>query len=128
MDLMPKAISLGQNLVFTFSPENTVQKGFHSRLIQKIENECQGKIYFIKLKCSDEEKLRRVDNSSRKEFNKLTDKELYKQLLQNNSVYDHLDNLNDEGVESNRKELIISTEELEVGEVVEKIWEFIGNK
>ncbi len=68
-----------QSFIFTFHPEKTVQVDLLPRLQQIIE-ECGGAVQYIELICPDEEVERRLPSSSREQFGKLRDVELYRVL------------------------------------------------
>ncbi|MCG8413304.1 MAG: AAA family ATPase [Pseudomonadales bacterium] len=68
-----------QSFIFTFHPEKTVQEDLLPRLQQIIED-YDGAVQYIELVCPDEEVERRLPNSTREQFGKLRDVELYKQL------------------------------------------------
>ena len=63
-----------QNLIFTFSPEDTVTPIFIPSLVRIIENE-QNKIHFVKLTCLPEELKKRILNPSREIYEKVKNTE-----------------------------------------------------
>lgn len=68
-----------RNLIFTFSPENTVPPTFVEKAAAAVEQN-GGKVLFVRLLCSDEEQERRLDSPSRSEFGKLRSVELLRQI------------------------------------------------
>lgn len=71
------ASEVKQSFIFTFNPENTVEPALIEKLDEIVRNS-GGDVLYIELKCSDDEVLRRIDNDSRKQFGKLTDKAVYR--------------------------------------------------
>lgn len=67
------------SLIFTFSPEATVQHGFPTRAAKVVED-LGGAVHFVQLKCSDVELKRRIGNESRRAFKKLSSASEYCQL------------------------------------------------
>jgi hypothetical protein len=59
------------SLIFTFAPENTVQRGFPARVAAAVE-EAGGRVRFVRLLVSEAEQERRVVEASRREFHKLS--------------------------------------------------------
>lgn len=67
------------SLIFTFNPEGTVRERFIQDAITAVES-AGGKIFFIELTCAEAELERRIGDTSRKEFGKLTSVEQYRSL------------------------------------------------
>eukprot|EP01040_Poterioochromonas_malhamensis_P008673 gene8673-9385_t len=79
LSMIPDAIREGKNIIFTFSPDVTVNEDFPRILKERIEN-AGGKLVGVKIVCPNEEELvQRI--SSRTEFEKLKSAELYHQLV-----------------------------------------------
>ena len=98
------------DLIFTFAPEKTVPNDFPSKVKNLLE-ENGGKVIFIELKCSIAELEKRLTNSSRQSFGKLSSLELFRQL-------------NSEGVFNQPKitaDFIVDTTNLSPTETAKKI-------
>lgn len=78
-EVMLDAVRTGTNVIFTFAPEKTVSREFVPRLTNQII-EAGGAISFVELKCQEETIERRLGESSRFEFGKLTSVEEYRAL------------------------------------------------
>jgi len=61
----------GRSLVFTFTPEPTVPRGFAERVRRSVES-LGGSVLFVRLDISAEEQERRIENADRRAFNKLS--------------------------------------------------------
>ena len=66
-------------LIFTFAYDRTVSDSFIGK-VQSIVESSGGEVLFVELTCSREELERRLTNSSRQEFGKLTSLELFREL------------------------------------------------
>jgi chloramphenicol 3-O-phosphotransferase len=66
-------------LIFTFNPERTVRERFIQDTLDVVQS-AGGKVVFVELTCSETELERRMEDSSRKEFGKLTSLEQYQSL------------------------------------------------
>ena len=77
------AVKNQQSLIFTFAPERTVKPDFVSRTRQIVEKN-GGSIIFIELICPESEILGRIENPNRKTSGKISQKDLYQQLKQQN--------------------------------------------
>lgn len=74
-----EAAKANQSFIFIFHPEATVTPQLIQDLVTIIESN-GGSIYFVELICSRAEILNRLGNTSRSEFGKLTDPELYRAI------------------------------------------------
>ena len=83
--MIPAAIEEHSNVIFTFSPDTTVKEEYPAKLQELVEN-VGGKLIGIKILCGDDEIDRRM--SSRVDFEKLKDVELY-HVLKNNGAFDY---------------------------------------
>ena len=63
------AAKTGRSMIFTFTPEGSVERGFPERVRAVIESN-GGRVCFVRLVVSDEEQERRIDNPSRMAFAK----------------------------------------------------------
>ncbi|MGB7548328.1 MAG: hypothetical protein WBM14_11305 [Terracidiphilus sp.] len=66
-------------LIFTFAPEATVRPMFIRKTLSTVSN-AGGEVDFIELTCPLAELKRRIDNPSRREYQKLTSVALFEQL------------------------------------------------
>jgi len=66
-------------LIFTFAPEATVRPGFVANAHRTVA-ECGGEVEFVELICPDAELKLRMENASRRGFQKLASVELFEQL------------------------------------------------
>ncbi len=73
-------------IIFTFTPENTVPQAFIDDLFAGFE-QAGAAIHCVELTCPDAEIERRLDSASRREFGKVTDAALYRQL-RDDGVFD----------------------------------------
>lgn len=73
------AARAGRSFVFTFNPEATVDPGLIGRL-EAIVSAAGGRVWYVELRCAEEEIERRIGNASRTRFGKLTDLETYRSL------------------------------------------------
>lgn len=77
LGLIKKCIKTGLDLIFTFTYGIETYQGKEDNLflqqVKKIVDQSDGVIYFIRLYCSKEEQHKRLQEKSRKKFNKLTD-------------------------------------------------------
>src|SRR4051812_23397821 len=65
-----EAAGAGRSLVFTFTPEATVDPAFPDRAVSTVEAHA-GLVHFVALQVSASEQERRIDNEDRRRFNKL---------------------------------------------------------
>jgi len=79
LSVMLRACTEKPGLIFTFTPERTVSKGFLNRLVQKA-TQCGAGVRLVELVCSEREIEQRLANSSRKKFGKLNSIEEYRKL------------------------------------------------
>lgn len=66
-------------LIFTFAPESTVPHDFPEK-VRKLLSENNGQVIFVELKCSTAELEKRLTDSSRSKFGKLSSVELFREL------------------------------------------------
>ena len=66
-------------LIFTFAPEKTVCPTFIERTVTTVTMR-GGQVHFVELVCPLSELTNRIDNSSRREYQKLASVELFHQL------------------------------------------------
>ncbi len=66
-------------LVFTFAPETTVRPQFLTNAIKTVEN-YGGEVDFVQLICPISELKQRLENESRKQYQKLASVDLFEQL------------------------------------------------
>ena len=71
-----EAANAKRSFIFTFHPEATVDPTLIEELVS-IVDAGGGRILFVELQCSAATILSRLDNDSRHQFGKLTDKSLY---------------------------------------------------
>ena len=67
------------SLIFTFNPERTVRDSFIQETSDSVEA-AGGQVIFVELTCAEAELERRLEDTSRKEFGKLTSLEQYRSL------------------------------------------------
>lgn len=79
LSIFDDAAKVDRSLLFTFTPEATVQAGFPARVSASIKAN-GGKVHFVRLAVSVEEQERRIAAASRHEFRKLTDVESLRRL------------------------------------------------
>jgi hypothetical protein len=80
LDVMGEAARTGlPGLVFTFVPERTVRPTFVPSLVERVRN-AGGVVHFVKLECPDTEVERRLDDPSRRAFQKLRSVDLFRSL------------------------------------------------
>ncbi|NNE67190.1 MAG: AAA family ATPase [Pyrinomonadaceae bacterium] len=79
LDGFAAAAESGQSFVFTFNPETTVAQETLDRLEKAVTGNA-GRVFYVELKCDEEEIEKRLTRKSREEFGKLTDLDLYRQL------------------------------------------------
>ena len=104
------------SLIFTFSPERTVQASFIQDTLDAVEP-FGGKVRFIELICPIDELERRIESSSRAEFNKLRSLERFRQIRQaEKHLYPQLPNSG----------LTIDTSQMSPQEAACRIFEFIS--
>lgn len=102
------------SLIFTFSPEQTVQTSFIQDTLDAVEL-FGGKVLFIELSCPIDELERRIENPARAEFNKLRSLESFRKIRQAGKyVYPKLPSSG----------LTIDTSKLKPHEAARKIFEF----
>jgi deoxyadenosine/deoxycytidine kinase len=73
------AVKSDQSLIFTFTPEITVNKDFIEKVCSLISSQ-NNKIIFIELVCDEIEIENRIENKNRSEYEKLNSVKLYRQL------------------------------------------------
>ncbi len=73
------AAEQGKSFIFTFNPERTVEPTLIVRL-DALVRKTGGKVHFVELTCPDAEILKRIDSAQRRQFQKLTDGELYQKF------------------------------------------------
>ncbi len=78
------AAEAGTSFIFTFNPEATVRPETISDLVQAVETR-GGRVVFVELACPEEVVADRLDSPSRREFGKLTDRELFRRLVADGS-------------------------------------------
>ena len=80
LDVFSKAVSDGlDGLIFTFAFEPTVSTSFIDNVRRTVETP-GGEVLFVKLHCSPAELEKRLTDSSRKKFGKLTSLEQFREL------------------------------------------------
>jgi hypothetical protein len=79
LTVFSEAAAAGRSFIFTFHPEASVEPALIQELIGVVEAG-GGKIFFVELTCSTDTILRRLPNSDRSAFGKLTDPELYRSI------------------------------------------------
>lgn len=121
--LYEKAVRSGKNFIIThaYSHDYVSLTGqtdpeYLKNLEDKL-SEAGGDLYFIHLKADDDILLHRVSQESRKEFRKLTDSKIMKELLESKDFTTSADLQN---------QLIIDTSNLNPEETVQQILEFIS--
>ncbi|MDQ6653433.1 MAG: AAA family ATPase [Acidobacteriota bacterium] len=67
------------SLIFTFNPERTVRERFIQDTLDVVSS-AGGTVTFVELTCSEEELERRMEDSSRNEFGKLSSVRQYREL------------------------------------------------
>jgi len=80
-DLMTDAIARGDSVIFTFNPERTVSRDF-PKTLQSLVSKAGGQVHFVEVICREEELENRMEAASRRDFMKLSSRELYRQLKQ----------------------------------------------
>ncbi len=73
--VMGEAAREGRSILFTFAPEPTVSQQFPQRVQDQIDR-AGGSVVFVRLTVSSKEQERRLEGSSRKEFDKMRSVEL----------------------------------------------------
>jgi chloramphenicol 3-O-phosphotransferase len=76
-----EAAASGRSLVFTFTPEGTVPLGFAGR-VADVVGSLGGRVHFVRLRVSDAEQERRIENEDRRAHNKLSSLETLLRLRQ----------------------------------------------
>jgi len=84
VELMEEAIKDQEKVVFTFNPESTVSTEFPSKLIEAVEK-AGGQILFIEVGCQEEIIEKRMEETSRRTYNKLNSTTFYKELKEKGS-------------------------------------------
>ncbi|NNC12165.1 shikimate kinase [Planctomonas sp. JC2975] len=74
-----EAAASDTSLIFTFTPEHTVLRGFPERA-RHVTEESGGRVRFVGLTVGEAEQERRLGNASRREFGKLTDVDTLRRL------------------------------------------------
>lgn len=69
----------GQSFIFTFHPEASVRPGFIDEAVEAIERR-GGDVNFVALECPEDEIERRIANTDRTDFRKLTSLSDYRRL------------------------------------------------
>jgi hypothetical protein len=80
--LMPEVVREGRSLVFTFTPERSVDPGFPPRLEASIQ-EAGGQVEWVSVTCDREVQLQRVEAADRKAHGKLDSRAFYLELEKN---------------------------------------------
>ena len=80
--LMPEVVREGRSLVFTFTPERSVDPGFPPRLETSIQ-EAGGRVEWVSVTCDREIQLQRVESADRKAHGKLDSRAFYLELERN---------------------------------------------
>ena len=80
--LMPEVVREGRSLVFTFTPERTVDPGFPSRLEAAIRD-AGGRVEWVAVTCDRETQLDRVESADRRAHGKLDSRAFYLELERN---------------------------------------------
>lgn len=80
LELIGEAIRNGSDIIFTFCPENTVSKEFIKNM-QDTVHERRGTCHFVNIVCPVEELVQRVEQESRKQYQKLSSGKFLLQLL-----------------------------------------------
>jgi hypothetical protein len=75
-----EAARRGISLIFTFAPERTVRPRFPADAEAAVQSE-GGRVFFVSLKCAEEQLERRLGEPSRAPFNKLKSRDRYRKLL-----------------------------------------------
>ncbi len=68
-----------RSFIFTFHPEASVDPALIDQLTATV-TDAAGRVHFVALTVSPDSLLGRLDNASRQQFGKLTDKALYKEI------------------------------------------------
>jgi chloramphenicol 3-O-phosphotransferase len=68
-----------EGMIFTFTPEPTVSKGFVGELVRVVQA-AGGSVYFVEMICPVEEIKRRLGSEPRRAFGKLTSVELFEEM------------------------------------------------
>ncbi len=71
MEAFREAAASGRSLVFTFTPEGTVPVGFAGRVTDLVGS-LGGRVRFVRLRVSDAEQERRIENPDRRALKKLS--------------------------------------------------------
>ncbi len=74
-----EAAAAGQSFIFTFHPEASVDPA----LVKELRNAVVttgGEVFFVELTCPEDTVLARLGSDSRRQFRKLTDPDLYRQV------------------------------------------------
>ncbi len=103
-------------LIFTFAYDRSVSDRFIGE-VRKIVEEDGGTILFVELKCSVEELEKRITDSSRERFGKLTSVEQFRELSQAGAFVDP-------GIPAER--LVIETTELTAPDAARLIVDSLG--
>ncbi len=74
-----EAAAADVSLIFTFTPEPSVNPGFIGSAVTIVE-EAGGQVHFVELTCPIEELERRIENPSRAEFKKLRSLETFREI------------------------------------------------
>lgn len=79
LQVFSDAARIDRSLIFTFTPESTVQAGFHDRARAAVESN-GGRVAFVRLAVSPREQEQRIGAESRRAFHKLTDVNVLRRL------------------------------------------------
>lgn len=79
LDVMGEAAGAGTSLIFTFTPERTVSPEFPATLARHVA-EKGGTVTFVEVRCTEAEIERRLGETSRGQFQKLTSLSDYRSL------------------------------------------------
>lgn len=79
LSVFHEASSSGTSLIFTFAPEGTVRPNFIQKTKEVVEA-AGGKVVFVQLTCDETEIERRIEEPSRKKFEKLGSVNQYREL------------------------------------------------
>lgn len=83
-EMIADAIDEGQDIIFTFNPESTINVSFVDN-IRRIIEERNGTILIVEITCIDSEICNRIESDSRKEYKKLSSAAFYRELKEQNA-------------------------------------------
>jgi len=81
LSIFSEAAKNDTSLIFTFAPEKTVSDKFVANTIETVAS-AGGEVLFVELSCLPDELEKRIENSSRSEFGKLSSLAEYRALKQ----------------------------------------------